>query len=218
MDLPDVSERFTVVGVDVSHYQGKVQWDLLAAGNDFAFIKATEGRRHRDPKFIRNWYDAGRTGIPRGAYHFFSPDVAPEAQAKHFFKVVDLSPGDLPPVLDVEDRGTLTSAELVEAVLTWAEMAELRYGVKPIIYTGQHFYNRHLAGQLDDYPLWLARYDWSAPVTVCGREFQFWQYTDEGRMPGVRRNIDRNVFTGSLADMQRLLIPENPVADSLAGE
>ena len=207
-DRPDAADRYEVVGVDVSHYQGVIDWEALADdGHDFAFIKATEGEELQDAAFAANWANAGKTGMRRGAYHFFRPEVLPATQAKNFFSAVELRPGDLPPVLDVEDRGKLSPAQLVTAVRQWSRMIEVRYGVKPIIYTGQNFYNRFLAGQLDDFPLWLARYDAEEPVTVCGRDYAFWQYTDEGRLPGVVGDIDRNVFLGSHLDLALLCIP-----------
>lgn len=89
-------------------------------------------------------------------------------------------------------------------------MLEGRYGVKPIIYTGQNFYNRFLAGQFDDQPLWLARYNSAEPVTVCGRDFEFWQYTDKGKLPGINGRVDRNVFIGTHLDLTMLCIPSPP--------
>ena len=211
-DAPDTGDRFAVRGVDVSHYQGKINWDKLARdGHDFAFIKATEGRDLKDKNFSFNWAEAGRVGMRRGAYHFFRPEVTPVRQAANFFKQVDLQPGDLPPVIDVEDRGVLSAAQLVAAVKEWSELVEAKFGVKPIIYTGQNFYNRFLAGQLDDHPLWLARYDEEAPVTVCGRSFDFWQYTDAGRLPGIHGYVDRNVFLGSHLELALLCIPPRPL-------
>lgn len=112
--------------------------------------------------------------------------------------------------MDVENNGQLTGPELVKAVKTWANLAEARFGVKPIIYTGQNFYNRFLAGQLNEYPLWLARYDAEAPVTVCGRDFSFWQYTDAGRLPGIDGSVDRNVFYGTHLELALLCIPPPP--------
>ena len=205
--------------MDVSHYQGAIDWDALAAdGHDFAFIKATEGKDLKDKAFFANWTLAGKTGIRRGAYHFFRPEVAPEDQARNFFTSVDLAPGDLPPVIDVEDRGRLSPFQLSENVKQIGKMLELRYGVKPIIYTGQNFYNRFLAGQFDDYPLWLARYDRDEPVTVCGRPFEFWQYTDRAKLPGVTGYIDRNVFTGTYFDLVMLCIPPSATgSEDVAG-
>jgi len=212
-DGPAIADRYEVSGIDVSHYQGAIEWDELAAdGHDFAFIKATEGKELKDKAFFVNWTLAGKTGIRRGAYHFFRPEVKAEQQARNFFETVELAPGDLPPVIDVEDRGKLSAKQLVTRVTRLAEMMEIRYGVKPIIYTGQNFYNRFLAGQFDDHPLWLARYDVDEPVTVCGRTYTFWQYTDRGRLPGIHGNVDRNVFMGTHLDLAMLCLAPPPGA------
>ncbi len=214
-DGPDAAHRYEVSGIDVSHYQGAIDWDELANdGHDFAFIKATEGKELKDKAFFVNWTLAGKTGMRRGAYHFFRPEVKAEQQARNFFNTVQLAPGDLPPVIDVEDRGKLSTKQLVLRVTRLAEMMEIRYGVKPILYTGQNFYNRFLAGQFDDYPLWLARYDADEPVTVCGRTYAFWQYTDRGQLPGIRGNVDRNIFTGTHLDLALLCLPPSPGADT----
>jgi lysozyme len=210
-DWSDAANRYEVSGIDVSHYQGDIEWDELARfGHDFVFIKATEGKELQDKAFFANWTLAGKTSMRRGAYHFFRPEVTADAQARNFFDAVDLRPGDLPPVIDVEDRGKLSTAQLVASVRQLSEIMELRYGVKPIIYTGQNFYNRFLAGQFDAHPLWLARYDSSEPVTVCGRRFEFWQYTDKGQLPGINGRVDRNIFTGSHLDLAMLCIPSPP--------
>ena len=204
----EVGDRYEVGGIDVSRYQGVVDWDSVAhAGHQFVFIKASEGWTHRDVAFRANWAEAGRAGIRRGAYHFFLPHVSVEQQLSNFIDLVKLQPGDLPPVLDVESRGELTAEEFVAQVREWLQLAEDHYGVRPIIYTGLNFYNRHLAGQFDDNPLWLARYDRREPVTICGRPFQFWQYTDRAATPGIVGAVDRNVFTGTLAQLDSLCVP-----------
>jgi len=203
-----MDSRYAVSGLDISHYQGDINWKRLAGDKlDFVFIKASEGRELQDHFFATNWKKAREFGLRRGAYHFFRPEVSAAKQAGNYFDRVSLAPGDLPPVLDVEHRGNLSPQELIASIKTWADMAETRYGVKPIIYTGQNFYNRFLAGQLDEYPLWLARYDTEAPVTVCGRTYHFWQYTDSGRLPGIKGNVDRNVFLVSHPDLSLLCIP-----------
>lgn len=210
-DWSDVASRYEVTGIDVSHYQGAIEWEELAKyGHDFVFIKATEGKELQDKAFFANWTQAGKTSMRRGAYHFFRPEVTADDQARNFFNAVQLRAGDLPPVIDVEDRGRLSATQLVASVRQLSEIMELRYGVKPIIYTGQNFYNRFLAGQFDDHPLWLARYDKAEPVTVCGRGFNFWQYTDRGQLPGIIGRVDRNVFTGTHLDLAMLCIPAPP--------
>ncbi len=205
---PEVDDRFAIKGLDVSRYQGAVDWDRVAEeGQHFAFIKASEGREHRDIAFQANWTGSGRAGLRRGAYHYFLPHVGVEQQLSNYIDLVKLEPGDLPPVLDVEHIGKLSGPELVAQVKEWLELAETHYGVKPILYTGLNFYNRFLAGQFDDYPLWLARYDDRDPVTICGRPYQFWQFTDRASMPGIVGNVDRNVFSGTLQDLQAICVP-----------
>lgn len=82
--------RYPVRGVDVSHYQGEIDWEVLA-GQDirFAYIKATEGSSHTDNMFAKNWAAAGETGLAAGAYHFFSFDSPGENQAAHFIGCLD---------------------------------------------------------------------------------------------------------------------------------
>ena len=92
-----------VNGIDVSHFQGSIDWEEVAAqGIGFAFVKATDGLG-TDPAFATNWSGANQAGILRGAYHFFRPKLSAIDQAKHFCEVVEsLGVRDLPPVLDVE--------------------------------------------------------------------------------------------------------------------
>ena len=207
-DKPHAARFYHVGGLDISHYQGLVDWgEVDREEHDFVFIKATEGGTLRDRAFLYNWTEAGKLGLRRGAYHYFRPDTPVDAQTRLFFQTVDLRPGDLPPVLDVEDAGGLSSAQLVALVREWADLIELRYEVKPIIYTGQNFYNRYLAGQINEFPLWLARYDDEEPVTVCGRAFQFWQYSDRGRSRGIEGRVDQNIFTGPRRELAALCIP-----------
>lgn len=204
----EVAERYEVLGIDVSRYQGVIDWDTVAAtGHRFAFFKASEGSQLRDPAFRVNWIEAKRVGIIRGAYHYFLPHVSVERQLSNYIDLVKLEPGDLPPVLDVEGLGLLSGQQLVKHVRRWLLLAETHYCVKPILYTGTNFYNRHLAGQFDDYPLWLARYGYREPNTVCGRDYEFWQFTDRAEVRGILGDVDRNVFTGSLAELTGLCLP-----------
>lgn len=99
-------KRYPVRGVDVSHYQGTIDWPVLAAQDlDFAYIKATEGSSHTDEKFAENWEAAKDTGLRIGAYHFFSFDSPGESQLKHFTETVPAFRQMLPPVVDFEFYG-----------------------------------------------------------------------------------------------------------------
>lgn len=194
-----------IEGIDVSHHQTDVDWCAVAAdGFDFAFVKATEADAHVDTRFCDNWPEAREAGLHRGAYHFFRADVDARAQFEHFATRVHLEPGDLAPVVDVETVDGASEAELVEGLRTWLYLAEIHYGIRPVVYTNLKFYYRHLAGHFDDYPLWIARYGERAPSVGTSAEIAFWQYGDRGRVAGVDGDVDLNVFTGDSAAFERL--------------
>ncbi len=202
---------FAVHGIDVSHYQERIDWPAVAAEDiSFAFIKATEGVTVADSLFVSNWQLLEQTPIVRGAYHFFHPEIDIHDQAHHFFSRVDLLPGDLPPVLDVELDGGLSKVELIVAIKTWLFLAEAHYGVKPILYSGQTFYNRNLAGHFDAYPLWIARYSRRAPTTADTQQWDFWQYGNQGSLLGIDGDVDFNVFRGTPAQLDELRISAQP--------
>ncbi|MBP5609087.1 MAG: glycoside hydrolase family 25, partial [Lachnospiraceae bacterium] len=98
--------RYPVVGVDVSAYQGDVDWKVLSSqGISFAYIKATEGSSHTDRCFSYNWEKAAECDIRTGAYHFFSFESPGKTQAEHFIETVSPVENMLPPVIDVEYYG-----------------------------------------------------------------------------------------------------------------
>ena len=96
-------QGFGLHGIDVSHYQKKIDWGKVAAQDvHFAFIKATEGETYKDSFFCENWASIKAAGIKRGAYHFFRPTLSAEMQATNFIEMTELGNGDIAPVLDVE--------------------------------------------------------------------------------------------------------------------
>lgn len=197
--------HFEVHGLDVSHYQASISWDTVAQqAVHFAFVKATEGESFVDSLFCHNWTEIQRVGIKRGAYHFFRPTLSAEAQFRNFVRTVDMQSGDLPPVLDVEVIDEASKVELITKVRTWLYLVEIRYRIKPILYSNQKFYNRYLAGHFDDYPVWIARYNTQQPSLAYDRAWHFWQYGNRGRIDGVEGYVDFNVFEGSLADLEQL--------------
>ena len=128
----------------------------------------------------------------------------PLKQADFFIRTVQLIPGDLPPVLDVETIGKSTPHDLRIAVKTWLDRIELHYGVKPILYTSYKFKNRYLSDSVfNTYPYWIAHY-YVDSVKYEG-PWHFWQHTDVGNVPGIREEVDLNVFNGSLSNCGRLL-------------
>lgn len=207
------SKKYPVFGVDVSNYQGVIDWELIDKQNvDFAFIKATEGSGYIDRFVDRNLTNIDRTDILCSCYHFFSFDSAGETQAKNFIDAVDKNRIDLPPVVDIEYYGDKSSnkpsAEEAEEILTpLLQELEEYYGVKPIIYTTMPVYYRYVRENFSDYPLWI-RCTQFEPEHI---EWQFWQYSDKGRLDGYYGSepcIDFNVFNGSMEELKQLVIED----------
>lgn len=208
-------EGYSVHGIDVSAYQGRINWPEVARHHvKFAFIKATEGVTLRDQRFRRNWDAARQAGVFRGAYHYFQPNYDGAQQANLFTRTVPLAPGDLPPVLDVEHAEFHDVATMRRNVAVWLRLVERHYGVRPILYSNYSFYKRHLAGHFDKYPLWLAHYEVPAP-SLPREKWIIWQHSDEGYIPGIRGTVDFNVFQGSFQTLLALRIPPTAGAGPL---
>jgi lysozyme len=202
---------YSIHGIDVSRYQKQIEWDEVKNMQvrdvrlGFVFIKATEGIGNVDPQFQRNWKKSKQAGMIRGAYHFFIASKDGKMQAQHFIRQVKLEPGDLPPVLDVEQRNYVSVAELKREVKKWLAAAEEYYGVKPIIYTNVDFYNQNLGSEFDSYPLWVAHY-YETHQPRIKRGWHFWQHHDGGRVNGIRHPVDFNVFAGDSLEFRNFLV------------
>ncbi len=207
---------YTIRGIDISHYQERIDWKRLCKTNmgtdpvTFVIIKATEGADLKDRYFDDNFKQAHANGLIRGAYHFLSPYAPAVSQAEFFISQVQLSPGDLPPVLDIEDeRKWLASgrnkAEIQRMAIEWLDAVELHYGVKPIIYSSYRFRRDILDdSRFSTYPFWMAHYYVSTPATDI--KWHFWQHTDCGKLDGISGSVDCNVFNGTDDDFEELLI------------
>ena len=202
---------YSVHGFDISHHQGEIDWDELQKLQKspfpvrFVFLKASEGGDFSDTAFVRNFEEARRHGFIRGAYHFYNPKTDALRQADFFIRSVDLQPGDLPPVLDIEVKGE-DEDKLRRDLSVWLRRVEQYYKVKPILYTSYKFKTRYLNDSLfNTYPYWIAHY-YVDSVEYKG-QWRFWQHTDVGKLPGIRENVDLNVFNGSLEELRRLTVP-----------
>ncbi|MCC7507677.1 MAG: glycoside hydrolase family 25 protein [Saprospiraceae bacterium] len=210
-----IPNGYAVHGIDVSRYQRRVDWERVSKMKvedvriSFAFIKATEGSWMKDPEFERNWENARDNKIVRGAYHFFLPDVSPRDQAQNFIKAVRLQSGDLPPVVDVEERRGMSREQVRRATLAFIAILEKKYGVKPILYTNRDFYKNHFANQPEfkPYCFWIAHYHVSDLDMPDDSKWHFWQHSDRGRVNGINEPVDFNVFYGDFATLQRLCVP-----------
>lgn len=211
---PIFARKYEIHGVDVSHYQGTIDWQTLSQqGLDFAVIKATEGSTHIDDRFDENWQAAEQTHLYLGAYHFFSFDSEGDRQAASYIETVGSLDGKLAPVVDVEYYGTKKSnpperAEVIKKLKDLLDTLEQHYQIKPIIYTTFTVYNDYIKGEFEGYPLWV-RSIYCPPAVLFGNKWSFWQYMDTAMLDGYvgdQKYIDVNVFNGTREDLEELVI------------
>ncbi|MFJ4698775.1 lysozyme [Streptomyces sp. NPDC088768] len=202
-------------GHDVSAHQEKVNFaDARAKGARFTYVKATESTTYRSPVFRKQYDDAAKAGLLRGAYHFALPDRSSGAdQAAYFVR----NGGDwrpdgrtLPPALDLEANPYNTqhkcygiSKQKMRAWISDFSDETLRLtGRRPMIYTSAHWWNTctgRSTAFADTHPLWLANWADSPGQLPAGWAYwTLWQYAVKGPLPG-----DQNVFNGSQGDLER---------------
>ncbi len=208
------SAEFSVHGIDVSKYQGDIDWQQVKeAGVAFAFIKATEGGDRTDSKFQYNWAAAKAAGVPRGAYHFVYWCRPPHEEIGNFIANVPVDSEALPPVLDVEAtpeskscKRTLYRDEALRDMRAMLEQMERHYGKKPIIYSSVDFYQAILhSDALSEYPIWVRSTKYHPQVRYGDRKWTFWQYRSDGHIPGIGNAVDQNTFNGTAAQWQSWL-------------
>jgi lysozyme len=207
--------RYPVQGVDVSAYQGTIDWDVLAEEDiDFAWIKATEGSSYQDPRFADNWAEAHDTDLLVGAYHFLSVDSPGTDQATKVIATVSRNRGDLPVVVDVECYSQYCDspppAGTVKEVLDPLLLAiEQHYGRPAVLYATRDWYERYLAGSYPDNPIWF-RSVATSPHLTDDRAWIVWQWSAREKLDGYDGDeefIDMNAFRGDREELESLLLP-----------
>ena len=170
------------IGIDVSEYQGRISWSYVDTIEKkyplhYVFIRATVGKDRPDRQFERNWLGAKENKMIRGAYHYYRPNENSIEQAELFISTVKLEKGDLPPVLDIEKLPKNQSiANLKLGLKRWLKAVEEHYGVKPIIYTGERYYDDFLKEEFSDYLFWIANYNFYREE--IDSDWLFWQFTE----------------------------------------
>lgn len=201
-----------VYGVDVSVYQGSVNWrSVRAAGKQFVYIRYSDGTGYLDPYFSSNWRNAKAAGLTVGAYQFFRASQNATTQADLVINAVSSLGGigqpNLPIAIDVETNDGQSNATVINAVNTWLSRVQSRTGrYRPMLYTSPGFWS----GLGSPYPnplpyLWVANWGVSCPALPYpwGR-LRFWQYSDTGSVAGISGAVDTDLYNGSLAEMQGL--------------
>jgi lysozyme len=182
-------------GIDVSHHQGSIDWTAVAAdGISFAYIKASEGSDFVDDRFEENWDGAGRAGLRRGAYHFFTLCTPGIDQARHFLSVVTLDPNDLPPAVDLEIAGNCSERPAARSVrlelAAFVDTVERAARQPMLLYLGDDFEDRYGASGWLDRPLWLRRF----LRRPSGQGRTVWQVMGYARIDGIGGRVDLDVM------------------------
>ena len=202
-------------GLDVSHWNGSVDWiQVVSGGYSFLFAKATEGTTLTDPTYSINRAGTTGLGLHFGAYHFARPAGSGTAgivanaiaQADYFVNVAQPAAGDLPPVLDLETKGTLAPTALVQWTQAWLGEVQARTGVSGLIYASPSFWKTALgdtpAFAGSGFRLWIAHWTKNAAPTVPasnwgGFGWTFWQWTDCSQIPGFVHCADGDRLNGT---------------------
>jgi lysozyme len=211
----------TIIGTDVSHWQGEIDFrKMKAAGAEFVIMKSSQAT-WTDRRFVANWQAAKDAGLLRGAYHFIDWTRTALQQADYFSNLqLAHGLGELPPVADYELRaGAPPASQAALFLRVFCERVEANTGKRPIIYTAP-FYWREF-GNTDPYwrryDLWIAHYT-TAPAPMATppwAAWHFWQFTKKG--PGLTygvssHEIDLNYWHGTLEQLREFagVKPELP--------
>jgi lysozyme len=214
---PRPTRAILTEGIDVSHWQGVIDWGKVrAAGKRFAYIKASQDTDFVDARYATNRAQAKAAGLYVGAYHFAEPSGAAGdavAEADHFVATAAFVKGELLPVLDLENAGGLSSTALVNWTKAFLGRVYETTGVRGVIYVSPNFWKT----RLDDTQwfadngyqiLWIAHWTTGSPTVPAadwgGKSWTFWQYTSYGTVPGISGRVDLDRYRGT--DFTKVLI------------
>jgi len=198
------------IGLDVSEYQGEIDWTLVKniENNyplEFVLIRATAGNNREDIQFRNNWLAAKNRKMIRGAYHYYRPNENSLKQAQIFIQTVQLQKGDLPPVLDIEKLPKEQSIDsLKKGLKRWLKVVEAHYKVRPIIYTGEKYYDDFLKEEFSDYLFWIANYNFYREK--IDEDWLFWQFTEKASIAGIKGNVDVNIYNGDVEQLRFITV------------
>lgn len=189
-------ERYPVRGFDISSHNGYANMNAAAdAGYKFVFIKASEGVDFRDENFVINYNKASHAGLKTGAYHFFRFDKDGIEQANNLLRTVGRRRLDLGLVIDVEEAGNAKGVPMdsIRARLQlMVEYLNMR-GHHVMFYSNRGGYEKYLLQDFEGMPLWICQFTDNSG----NDDWTFWQYDHHGRIPGIRGEVDLNVYCGT---------------------
>lgn len=204
-------DRDSAPFIDVSAYQGNIDWEKVKEdGIEHAIIRigfrsAEGGEITGDSYYKKNIREARNAGIKRGVYFFSQAVTIDEAieEAKYVLRHIRGKNIELPVAFDMEhisggDRiSGLSIKEKTEITDAFCETIE-KHGHEAVVYGNPTWLNRNLQLEyLTEYKLWLAHYTYD---TDFDKEFSMYQYTDRGRVAGIKGNVDLNLMVKDKED------------------
>jgi lysozyme len=219
----------TVLGIDIASYQhpggAGIDWSAVAANRRFVIVKATEGTGYVNPYYADDVKQARAHGMVAGAYHFLRYSSSGAAQAQHFLAHFGgMKPGDLPPMLDVEDTNDAASPGQRAAIMKeWLDTVEAAVGRKPMIYSGSWYWGPYVGGPSGYGGVYPTA--WAAYVSGCPKvpddfpSINIWQYQGGGgKTPGIAADVDQDMFYGSEADLMAFVNATPPYRAEFVGQ
>ena len=207
----------TLEGIDVSSYEGVVDWQAVAASKVFAFARVSDGTGFVDPNFSGNYLGIRAAGMARGVYQTFEPAQDPIAQANLLLQKIQvpLEQGDLPPALDVEITGGLAPGVIAANIQTWTTAVANATGKPPIIFVGRYFWDNDVqSSAFASNPLWVVQWTGSCPdLPAAWSTWLFWQHSYTGTVDGVSGQVDLDTFNGSEQQLKTLITNDRLFAD-----
>ncbi|MDP9329898.1 MAG: hypothetical protein M3P11_04565 [Actinomycetota bacterium] len=215
-----------LAGIDVSHWQGTIDWPTVASTNvRFVIARATRDTVV-DPTYAQNLAGATDNEVAVGAYHVAVPSAAvgdATAEADAFVAASRNAQGDIVPVLDIEDTGGLAVADLQDWVRQWLWEVRSVLGVPPMIYTSPSFWHDSM-GDTEwfanhGYALWIAHWAVKVPTVPAndwgGHGWTFWQWNSCWAVAGITGCVDGDRFLRT--DLTKVEISQLTVTPSDGG-
>ena len=212
-----VAQDYSIRGFDVSHHQGEINWKKISPMQyQFVYLKATEGGDFKDRNLQKNWLKARERGLHVGAYHFYRLCRDGTVQAENFIATVPKKADALPPVIDLEYDSncinTYTKEQLLKEIQIMNDQLHKHYGKQPIFYISKTFYHIVLMGSFSNTLLWVRDYE-GKPELKDGRQWLFWQHSQSGKIDGIPKPVDMNVYAES-PKQWHLFLKQQGIADA----
>ncbi|MDE6577279.1 MAG: glycosyl hydrolase family 25 [Muribaculaceae bacterium] len=196
-------------GIDVSHHNGKIDWQEVKKNHKllFVYVKATEGATYVDPQYSANIAGVSKAGFTVGSYHFFRMTSSAHSQFENFKRTVDIKKQKCIPMVDVEKSDNHSQKELQDSLNVFISLVKQYFGKDPMIYATNRSYNELLGKDYNKYHLYIGRYGDRAPVIPGKGTYTIWQFTEEGKLKGIPKLVDKARFNNKYS-IKNILLSE----------